>query len=110
MNLDFSLGCDYTNYVLDNISLFANCVHLQWSYDVLQNMLMNADSRINQTERAMLANKADVQNELNAPAEFPYTLNNRLGSAYQICTKNIESCKACNPLKSKYLFSSGYYA
>jgi len=80
LNLSFSIKTDLTEMLTENKELFVDALGYQFASDMLQAMIFNADSRINQVQGPAARNA--VAYEWNA-AENANSIRKRLDQAYK---------------------------
>jgi hypothetical protein len=90
LGLDFSVFADLTPFILTNIQMFAETVHLQWQYDILQMFLTNPDIEINANQRNI--DSANIRELLliELKGDTKHSLASQLERAYRMLVKSLD--------------------
>jgi hypothetical protein len=90
LGLDVSVTSDLTNWIIDNKGVFAECIHLQWQYDILELFITNPDVQVdrNQVNIASEANRAYILGELKSDTKF--SLASKIEKAYEKLIKSLD--------------------
>lgn len=102
LNFNFSVKCEYTDFVLQQRMLFAEAIWLQFAYNFLQEIASNANIRTNRTERVLNETVIqDVMFQLNADNTNTFALVNRLKKAIDKLKKSLDMERVCLPCEEK---------
>ena len=63
INVEISVGCDLTDFIISQRSMFANCLQMQVAYNLLRTMAMNPDVRVNRNQSNV--SRMDILYELD---------------------------------------------
>lgn len=63
INLEFTVGCDITDFIVEQRSIFANVVQKQVAYNLLRRIAMNPEARVNRNQ--INVSRMDVLYELD---------------------------------------------
>lgn len=86
INCEFSIGCDLTDFIIEQRHIFANVVQGQVAVNVLRLMAMNPNVRVNRNQSNV--SRMDILYELdgNTQSSKPQGLGNDLKKAYEALT------------------------
>lgn len=99
LNLEISVGCDLTDFIIAQRQVFANVIWLQIAYNTLRTIAMNPNARVNRNQA--VATRTDILYELDGNTEGREGgLGKMLKDAYAaLCldTKGIDKvCLSCH--------------
>ena len=100
MNLEFSIGCDLTDFIIEQRGLFADVLSKQVAYNILRKMTMNPDARVNRNQ--VNISRMDILYELdgNTSGMRPGGMGYELEKAYKALSLDTRSldriCLGCN--------------
>lgn len=106
INCEFSIGCDLTDFIIEQKHIFANVVQRQVAVDTLRMMAMNPSVRVNRNQSNV--SRMDILYELdgNSQSSRPQGLGYDLKKAYDaltIETKGLDRiCLKCQNGGVKY--------
>lgn len=105
LNVEISVGCDLTDFIISQRLLFADVLQKQVAYNTLRTMAMNPDVRVNRNQSNV--SRMDILYELDGNTQGRKTgLGAELDKAYkaiEIDTKGIDRiCLSCNNMGVKY--------
>lgn len=106
INCEFSIGCDLTDFIIEQRAIFANVIQRQVAVDVLRTMAMNPSVRVNRNQSNV--SRMDILYELdgNTQSNRPQGLGNDLKKAYEALeleTKGLDRiCLKCHNGGVKY--------
>ena len=105
MNMVVSVGCDLTDFIIQQRSIFATCLQRQLAVDVIRTMAMNPNVRVNRNQAN--ASKEELLYEVDGNPQGRATgLGKDLQDAYNaldIDTRGIDRiCLTCKPSRVKY--------
>lgn len=105
LNIEISVGCDLTDFMISQRLLFADVLQKQVAYNALRTMAMNPDVRVNRNQSNV--SRMDILYELDGNTQGRKTgLGAELDKAYkaiEIETKGIDRiCLSCNNMGVKY--------
>lgn len=106
INCEFSIGCDLTDFIIEQRHIFANVVQRQVAVDTLRMMAMNPSVRVNRNQSNV--SRMDILYELdgNSQSSRPQGLGYDLKKAYDaltIETKGLDRiCLKCQNGGVKY--------
>lgn len=106
LNMQVSVGCDLSDFIIDQKMIFANVIQKQVAANILRTMAMNPDVRVNR--RQSNASKMDILYELdgNTEANRPSGIGAELRKQYKaldISVKGLDRiCLSCNNGGVKY--------
>lgn len=106
LNCEISVGCDLSDFIISQRSIFANVLQKQVAYNILRLMAMNPDVRVNRNQSNI--SRMDILYELdgNTAGTYRNGLGYELKQAYKalnIDTLGIDRiCLACNNGGVKY--------
>ena len=105
MNVEVSVGCDLTEFILEQKQIFANALQLQVAYNLLRTMAMNPDVRVNRNQSNV--DRMDILYELDGNTQGRKTgMGVALDNAYkaiELETRGIDRiCLTCNNHGVKY--------
>jgi len=97
LGLDMSVYADLTNFILDNIQAFAEAIHLQWQYEILEMMLLNPNAQLTNLQR--LIDSKDLHDILlgELKGDHRQGLGTRLENAYKNLRKSFAMGTASLP-------------
>lgn len=78
INLDITIGCDYTDFIIEQRALFQDIIMKQLAIDMLREFMYNANARTNR--HSINASKLDIQIALDGDA----SAMNRSGLSYEL--------------------------
>lgn len=86
INCEISIGCDLTDFIIEQRAIFANVVQRQVAVDTLRMMAMNPSVRVNRNQSNV--SRMDILYELdgNSQSSRPQGLGNDLKKAYDALT------------------------
>ena len=93
LGLDFSIYADLTQFIKSNIQSFAEVLHLEWQYQILEMFIMNPDVQFSGIERSMIDEKKReiIYAELHNTEKGVDSLVKRRFYAYKKLIKSLES-------------------
>lgn len=99
LNVEISVGCDLTDFIISQRLMFANALQKQVAYNVMRTMAMNPDVRVNRNQSNV--SRMDILYELDGNTQGRKTgLGEDLEKAYKsidIDTKGLDRiCLSCN--------------
>ena len=100
LNVQFSVVCDLTNFIIEQRSMFASALQKQLAADVLRDMAMNADVRVNRNQ-ANIA-RMELLYEIDGSSEKPSGIKHDLEmtlKALDLDTKDM--ARVCLQCKNK---------
>ena len=106
LNCEVTIGCDLTDFIISQRSVFAEVVQKQTAYILLRTMAMNPDTRVNRNQSNV--SRLDILYELdgNTDSKHPQGLGAELQKAYkaiEIDTQGLDRiCLSCNNGGVKY--------
>lgn len=106
MNVEISVGCDLTDFIISQRGLFATVIQRQVALTALRTLALNPNARVNRLQSN--ANREDILYELdgNTSGTRPSGLGYDLKKAYEalrIDTQGIDRvCLSCNNRGVKY--------
>lgn len=105
LNIEISVGCDLTDFVVSQRLMFANALQLQVAYNVIRTMAMNPDVRVNRNQSNV--SRMDILYELDGNTQGRKGgLGFELEKAYKalsLDTRGIDRiCLSCNNHGVKY--------
>ena len=105
MNMEISVGCDLTDFVIQQRAIFATCLQRQMAVDVLRTLAMNPQVRVNRHQAN--ASKEELLYEVDGNPQGRATgLGKELAEAYDaldLDTRGIDRiCLTCQPTRVKY--------
>ena len=105
LNVEVSVGCDLTEFIVMQKQIFANALQLQVAYNLLRTMAMNPDVRVNRNQSNV--DRMDILYELDGNTQGRKTgLGVALDNAYkaiELETRGIDRiCLSCNNHGVKY--------
>ena len=106
INCEFSIGCDLTDFIIEQRQIFADVVQRQVAVDTLRMMAMNPSVRVNRNQSNV--SRMDILYELdgNTQSKKPQGLGNDLREAYDALvleTKGLDRiCLKCQNGGVKY--------
>lgn len=105
LNMEISVGCDLTDFIIRERAIFANCLQLQMATDVLRTLALNPQVRVNRNQSN--ATTGDLLYEVDGNPQGRKTgLGAELKAAYEaldIDTRGIDRiCLTCKPTFVKY--------
>ena len=105
MNVEISVGCDLTDFIISQRSIFATVIQKQVAANVLRTIAMNPDVRVNRNQ--VNVTRDELLYELDgAPQGRPTGLGYELKQAYkalEIDTRGLDRiCLQCNNNGVKY--------
>ena len=106
LNCEVTIGCDLTDFIISQRSVFAEVVQKQMAYILLRTMAMNPDTRVNRNQSNV--SRLDILYELdgNTDSKHPQGLGAELQKAYkaiEIDTQGLDRiCLSCNNGGVKY--------
>jgi hypothetical protein len=78
LNIDMTLACDFTDFIIDNRHLFIDVLMRQVAVDLLREFAYNANARTNRN--VLNASRIDIMRELDGSSDS----NNSTGLNYQL--------------------------
>ena len=78
INLDITIGCDYTDFIIEQRALFQDIIMKQLAIDMLREFMYNANARTNR--HSINASKLDIQIALDGDA----SAMNKAGLNYEL--------------------------
>ena len=105
MNLEISVGCDLTDFIISQRQIFATVIQKQVAANVLRTIAMNPDVRVNRNQ--VNVTRDELLYELDgAPTGRPSGLGYELKQAYKALTLDTRGldriCLQCNNHGVKY--------
>lgn len=105
INMELSIGCDLTDFIIQQRAMFATCLQKQMAADVLRTLAMNPDVRVNRNQAN--ASREDLLYEVDGNPQGRATgLGKELKDAYDaldLDTRGIDRiCLTCKPTRVKY--------
>lgn len=106
INCEFSIGCDLTDFIIEQRAIFANVLQKQVAADALRMMAMNPNVRVNRNQSNV--SRMDILYELdgNTQSSKPKGLGTELQAAYKALaleTKGLDRiCLKCQNGGVKY--------
>ena len=105
INMEISVGCDLTDFVIRERAIFATCLQLQMATDVLRTLALNPQVRVNRNQSN--ATTGDLLYEVDGNPQGRKTgLGADLKAAYEaldLDTRGIDRiCLTCKPTFVKY--------
>lgn len=106
INCEVTVGCDLTDFIISQRSVFADALQKQVAYNVLRTMAMNPDVRVNRNQSNV--SRMDILYELdgNTDAKRPNGLGADLKNTFkalEIDTRGLDRiCLSCNNGGVKY--------
>ena len=105
LNMELSVGCDLTDFIIRERAIFANCLQLQMATDVLRTLALNPQVRVNRNQSN--ATTGDLLYEVDGNPQGRKTgLGAELKAAYEaldLDTRGIDRiCLTCKPTFVKY--------
>lgn len=105
LNVEVSVGCDLTDFIIRERGIFATCLQRQVTANLLRTMAMNADVRVNRNQSNVSAQ--GILYELDGNPQGRETgLGKDLRKAYDaldINTRGIDRiCLTCRPIGVRY--------
>lgn len=98
INLRFSIGCDLTNFIIDNRLMFAPAIQKQVAVDCLREIALNPEVNVNRVQSNVA--RADILFEVEGNGQGIRGLSGELSKAYKALefdTKGIDRiCLACH--------------
>jgi hypothetical protein len=99
LNVDVTVGCDITDFIISQRSVFASVIQKQVAATLLRTMALNPDVRVNRNQSN--ASKMDLLYEIDGNTQGrPSGLGYELQKAYEalsIDTQGIDRiCLSCN--------------
>lgn len=99
LNCEITVGCDLTDFIIQQRGIFANVIQLQVAYNILRALAMNADVRVNRNQ--LNASKMDILYELDGKTDGQTSgLGAKLKQAYEALNLNTKGldriCLSCN--------------
>ena len=105
INMVVSVGCDLTDFIIQQRAIFATCLQRQMAVDVIRTMAMNPNVRVNRNQAN--ASKEELLYEVDGnPQGRAIGLGKELKEAYDaldLDTRGIDRiCLTCVPTRVKY--------
>ena len=105
LNMELSVGCDLTDFIIRERAIFANVLQKQMAADVLRTLAMNPDVRVNRNQAN--ASRENLLYEVDGNPQGRATgLGKELKEAYDaldLDTRGIDRiCLTCKPTFVKY--------
>ena len=105
INMELSVGCDLTDFVIKQRAIFATCLQRQLAVDVIRTLAMNPNVRVNRNQSN--ASREDLLYEVDGNPQGRATgLGKELREAYDaldLDTRGIDRiCLTCLPTRVKY--------
>ena len=103
--MELSIGCDLTDFIIQQRAMFATCLQKQMAADVLRTLAMNPEVRVNRNQAN--ASREDLLYEVDGNPQGRATgLGKELKDAYDaldLDTRGIDRiCLTCKPTRVKY--------
>jgi hypothetical protein len=83
LGIDISVTADLTQFILSNIQVFVECIHLQWQYDILEMFFTNPEVRITLNERNISSDKVSEYIMIDLRGDTKHSLASKLDRAYK---------------------------
>ena len=105
LNVEISVGCDLTDFIISQKLMFADVLQKQVAYNALRTMAMNPDVRVNRNQSNV--SRMDILYELDGNTQgrqggLGYELE-KAYKALEVETKGIDRiCLSCNNMGVKY--------
>ena len=105
LNIEISVGCDLTDFIISQRLMFADVLQKQVAYNALRTMAMNPDVRVNRNQSNV--SRMDILYELDGNTQgrqggLGYELE-KAYKALEVETKGIDRiCLSCNNMGVKY--------
>lgn len=105
LNIEVSVGCDLSSFMIERKRMFANVLQLQVAYNVLRTMAMNPEVRVNRNQSNV--SRMDILYELDGNTQgrkggLGYELE-KAYKAIELDTRGIDRiCLPCNNHGVKY--------
>ena len=105
LNMEVSVGCDLTDFIIQQRNIFATCLQRQLAVDVIRTLALNPDVRVNRHQ--FNASKEELLYEIDGNPQGRATgLGKELADAYNaldLDTRGIDRiCLTCLPTRVKY--------
>lgn len=105
MNMEVSVGCDLTDFIIQQRAIFATCLQRQLAVDVIRTLALNPQVRVNRNQAN--ASKEELLYEIDGnPQGRASGLGKDLQDAYNaldLDTRGIDRiCLTCQPTRVKY--------
>ena len=105
INMEVSVGCDLTDFIIQQRSIFATCLQRQLAVDVIRTLALNPQVRVNRNQAN--ASKEELLYEIDGNPQGRATgLGKDLEDAYNaldLDTRGIDRiCLTCQPTRVKY--------
>lgn len=105
INMEVSVGCDLTDFIIQQRAIFATCLQRQMAVDVIRTLAMNPDVRVNRNQSN--ASREDLLYEVDGNPQGRATgLGKELKEAYDALDLNTwgidRICLTCQPTRVKY--------
>lgn len=105
MNMEISVGCDLTDFIIQQRAIFATCLQRQLAVDIIRTLAMNPQVRVNRNQAN--ASREDLLYEVDGNPQGRKTgLGVDLEKAYEaleLDTRGIDRiCLTCKPTRVKY--------
>ena len=105
INMEVSVGCDLTDFIIQQRAIFATCLQRQMAVDVIRTLAMNPNVRVNRNQAN--ASKEELLYEVDGNPQGRATgLGKELKEAYDaldLDTRGIDRiCLTCVPTRVKY--------
>lgn len=105
INMVLSVGCDLTDFIIQQRGIFATCLQRQLAVDIIRTMAMNPDVRVNRHQAN--ASKEELLYEVDGNPQGRATgLGKELEDAYNaldLDTRGIDRiCLTCQPTRVRY--------
>ena len=105
INMVLSVGCDLTDFIIQQRQIFATCLQRQMAVDVIRTLAMNPQVRVNRNQSN--ATRGELLYEVDGNTEGRVTgLGKELKDAYEaldLDTRGIDRiCLTCKPTRVKY--------
>ena len=105
LNMEISVGCDLTDFIIQQRAIFATCLQRQLAVDVIRTLALNPQVRVNRNQAN--ASKEELLYEIDGnPQGRASGLGKDLQDAYNaldLDTRGIDRiCLTCQPTRVKY--------
>lgn len=105
INMEVSVGCDLTDFIIQQRNIFATCLQRQMAVDVIRTLALNPQVRVNRNQAN--ASKEELLYEIDGNPQGRSTgLGKELEEAYNaldLDTQGIDRiCLTCQPTRVKY--------
>lgn len=102
LNLELSILCDLTDFMVEQRNLFIDILHKQLAVDMLREMAFNSNSKINRTTLGVSKQEILYEIDGDSTSEKKSGLQYELNNAYKSADLNTRGInKVCLPCKKK---------